>query len=238
MIFDLDHTPADCAFPDTCLAEIEPNGLLAIGGDLREARLLNAYRHGIFPWYSAGQPILWWSPTPRMVLFPAEFRMSRSLRKTLRNHDYQLSVDRDFDAVIRGCAAPRNAAPGTWLVTPMIQAYQGLHRAGHAHSIEVWHDQELIGGLYGMAIGRAFFGESMFSRRTDASKCALALLVELAHQQPFALIDCQVYTPHLASLGAREIERPRFEQLLQQAVDETSSPLQAIAPFPAARLLQ
>lgn len=238
MIFDLDHTPTDCAFPDTRLAEVEPNGLLAVGGDLREARLLNAYRHGIFPWYSAGQPILWWSPTPRMVLFPAEFRMSRSLRRTLRNRGYQLSVDQEFDAVIQGCAAPREAAAGTWLVTPMIRAYQGLHRAGHAHSIEVWHDQELVGGLYGMAIGRAFFGESMFSRRTDASKCALALLVDLARRQPFSLIDCQVYTPHLASLGAREIDRRDFEQALQQAVDEASAPLQPIVPFPAARLLQ
>lgn len=238
MIFDLDHTPADTAFPDTRYAETDPNGLLAVGGDLRETRLLNAYRRGIFPWYSDGQPILWWSPTPRMVLFPEEFHLSRSLGKSLRKRGYLLSVDQAFEAVIRGCAALRDGADGTWLVTPMIEAYQRLHAAGHAHSIEVWDQGDLVGGLYGLAIGRAFFGESMFSRRVDASKCALALLVDLARSQPLSLIDCQVYSAHLESLGAREISRPRFEQALREAVDAPATRLQAVRPFAATQLLQ
>ncbi|MCB1723934.1 MAG: leucyl/phenylalanyl-tRNA--protein transferase [Gammaproteobacteria bacterium] len=229
MIFDLDGTPADIGFPDTRFAETEPNGLLAIGGDLGRTRLLNAYRLGIFPWFSRGQPILWWSPTPRMVLFPDEFRASRSLRKSLRNRGYRVSVDQAFEQVILGCAGPRRGDPGTWLLPQMVAAYRALHEDGHAHSIEVWREEELVGGLYGIALGQTFFGESMFSRRTDASKVALALLVRLARRQPYRLIDCQVYTEHLASLGAREIERAAFEHMLR---DHVAAPAAALAPQP------
>jgi leucyl/phenylalanyl-tRNA--protein transferase len=236
VIFDLDGTPADIGFPDTDLAETDPNGLLAIGGDLLPTRLLTAYRNGIFPWYSAGQPILWWSPAPRMVLFPDEFHVSRSLRRTLRRSGYRLSVDTAFEAVIHACAGPRADQDGTWLVPEMIEAYLELHRAGHAHSFEVWLADELIGGLYGLAIGQAFFGESMFSRRSDASKIALALLVDIAAMQPYRIIDCQVYTDHLASLGAREIPRAEFRQVLAATLDAPAQPLGRLARRPAADL--
>ncbi len=227
MIFDLDGTPPDIGFPDIALAETDPNGLLAIGGDLAPERLLAAYRQGIFPWYGIGQPILWWSPAPRMVLFPEELHISRSLRRTLRREPFEVSVDQAFDAVIRACAAPREQNPGTWLVTEMIAAYNALHRAGHAHSIEVWRGAELAGGLYGIAIGQVFFGESMFSRYTDASKVALSLLAHVARDLPFRLIDCQVYTDHLASLGAREISRERFREQLTQATHTETPPFGA-----------
>jgi leucyl/phenylalanyl-tRNA--protein transferase len=236
VIFDLDGTPADIGFPDVNLAETDPNGLLAIGGDLSQTRLLTAYRNGIFPWYSAGQPILWWSPAPRMVLFPTEFHVSRSLRRTLRRSGFELSVDTAFEAVIRACAGPRARQDGTWLLGEMIEAYLALHHAGHAHSFEVWLGDQLIGGLYGLAIGQAFFGESMFSRRADASKAALALLVDLAATRPFQLIDCQVYTDHLASLGAREIARDEFHRLLAGAVDAPAQALSRLARRPAADL--
>ncbi|MCB1789402.1 MAG: leucyl/phenylalanyl-tRNA--protein transferase [Gammaproteobacteria bacterium] len=237
MIFDLDNTTPDTAFPDARLAETDPNGLLAIGGDLREKRLLNAYRRGIFPWFSPGQPILWWSPSPRMVLYPGEFRLSRSLRKSIRHRGFMLSVDQAFQHVIRACAAPRQGAPGTWLLPQMIDAYMHLHAAGYAHSVEVWQDDTLVGGLYGIALGGVFFGESMFSRTTDASKTALAMLVDIARRQPFELIDCQVYTPHLASLGAREIDRSVFEQALDAAVDATVAPVVPQTQFAAHELL-
>ena len=233
MIFDLDNTPSDIGFPDIGLAETEPNGLLAVGGDLSQHRLLDAYRHGIFPWYSPGQPILWWSPAPRMVLVPAEFHCSRSLRRSLRKRGYMVSVNLAFEDVIRACAEPRSPAEGTWLLPEMIESYVALNQSGHAHSIEVWRDSELVGGLYGIAIGQMFFGESMFSRSEDASKVALGQLVELAFTQPFQLIDCQIHTDHLARLGAREISRETFQQALEKAVVEAAPPLGKQASRPA-----
>jgi len=237
VIFDLDGTPPDIGFPDVTLAETEPNGLLAIGGDLSPQRVLGAYRRGIFPWYSAGQPILWWSPAPRMVLYPGELHVSRSLRKSLRRRGYEVSLNQAFADVIRACAAPRDAQPGTWLLPEMIDAYGELHRAGFAHSIEVWLGEELVGGLYGIALGQMFFGESMFSRKTDGSKVAIALLAELSLKQPFRLIDCQVYTEHLASLGAREISRELFQATLEQGTAAPARPLDRLPRRPA-RLLE
>ncbi|MDJ0740470.1 MAG: leucyl/phenylalanyl-tRNA--protein transferase [Gammaproteobacteria bacterium] len=224
-------------FPDTRLAETDPNGLLAIGGDLSTGRLLQAYRHGIFPWFSHNQPILWWSPAPRMVLFPDELHVSRSLRKSLRTRGYEVSVDQAFEATIRACAAPREQTAGTWLLPEMIVSYKALHESGIAHSVEVWFDDALVGGLYGIALGEIFFGESMFSWRTDASKTALVLLAQIALEHPFRLIDCQVYTPHLSSLGAREVDRDTFEGYLQDSVDRNTPPLPAQPRGAAARLL-
>ena len=236
MIFDLDSTPPDIGFPETRLAETDPNGLLAIGGDLSSERLVNAYRRGIFPWFSKGQPILWWSPAPRMVLFADEFHLSRSLRKTLRRQPFDVSLNQAFEQTISACAAPRDQDGGTWLLPEMIESYAALHAAGIAHSIEVWHHDELVGGLYGIALGRIFFGESMFSRRNDASKIALVLLVELARRRPFEMIDCQVYTEHLARLGAREIGRDRFEEILETSVNKKAAPLSPMVRFPIANL--
>ena len=236
MIFDLDGTPADIGFPDTHLAESDPNGLLAIGGDLTETRLLDAYRRGIFPWYSVGQPILWWSPAPRMVLYPDELHVSRTLRKAMRNRGYEVSVDMAFDSVIRACAAPREDATGTWLVPEMIDSYTSLHTAGHAHSIEAWQAGELIGGLYGVLIGQVFFGESMFSRRSDASKMAFALLAEIAPYLPLRFIDCQIHTDHLASMGARTVSREQFQNELAVAVAQSRATLRRRLPYPAATL--
>jgi leucyl/phenylalanyl-tRNA--protein transferase len=197
-----------------------PEGLLAVGGDLSVARLLAAYRAGIFPWYSAGQPILWWSPDPRTVLFPEQLRVSRSLRKTLRRGDFQVTFDRAFDEVLAGCAQPRANKPqgGTWITPAMHAAYRRLHDAGHAHSIEAWKDGRLAGGLYGVAFGRAFFGESMFTRETDASKVAFVHLVRQLLRWQYRLIDCQIYSGHLASLGAVEIPRAEFQAHLRQAI--------------------
>ncbi|MEW8026114.1 MAG: leucyl/phenylalanyl-tRNA--protein transferase [Candidatus Thiodiazotropha sp.] len=209
MIFVLDDNP-DTPFPDVSLAEREPDGLLAVGGDLTPQRLIQAYQLGIFPWFTEGEPILWWSPDPRTVLYPQKIKISRSLRKVLKKKVYKVSFDHDFEAVIRGCAAPRENSPGTWLVPEMIDAYRQQHRLGMAHSVEVWHNDELVGGLYGMAIGAVFFGESMFSRTTDSSKIALVYLSQRLTQWGFKMIDCQVYTNHLASLGAEEIPRSSF----------------------------
>ena len=203
--------PCDCTrFPDPALALREPNGLLAVGGDLSPERLLHAYRRGIFPWFSAGDPILWWSPDPRAILLPEHFHGSRSLRKRLRHSTLVTTLDRDFAAVLHGCAAPRDAEGGTWLVPDMIAAYQRLHALGLAHSVEVWQDDVLVGGLYGVAIGRAFFGESMFSRVSDASKIALARLCEQLRDWGFGVIDCQMTTAHLLRMGAREVSRVEF----------------------------
>jgi leucyl/phenylalanyl-tRNA--protein transferase len=209
----------DFGFPPVELAARHPNGLLAVGGDLSVPRLLAAYRRGIFPWFSAGDPLLWWSPDPRMVLYPAEFKVSRSLGKKLRQGRYMLRVDEDFEAVLAGCAAPRNGETGTWIVPAMATAYAALHRAGHAHSVAVWMEGELAGGLYGVAIGRAFFGESMFARQTDASKIALAHLARQLGQWGYGLIDCQMSTPHLGSLGARTIPRREFTAALANLVN-------------------
>ena len=236
MIFDLDGTPPDIGFPDTHLAETDPNGLLAIGGDLSQERLLNAYRHGIFPWYSVGQPILWWSPAPRMVLYPNELHVSRSLRRTMRRAGYTVSINMAFGQVIRACSAPRPGQDGTWLVPEMVEAYLALHQSGHAHSFECWQNGELIGGLYGVGVGQLFFGESMFSRRSDASKLALALLAETATQVPYGLIDCQVFTGHLARLGAREVSRARFQRELEAHVNAPATPPGRHPPRPTTAL--
>lgn len=197
-------------FPRAEKALKDPNGLLAAGGDLSSRRLLEAYRHGIFPWYSGDEPILWWSPDPRMVLYCAELKVSRSLAKSVRNKGYEVRIDTAFRDVLAGCAGPRRDTGGTWLSEDMRKAYFALHRAGHAHSFETWRKGELVGGLYGVALGHMFFGESMFSRATDASKVALVGLVEELRRRGFPLIDCQVRTPLLASLGAREIPRRAF----------------------------
>lgn len=206
-------------FPPLEQALSEPDGLLAAGADLTPTRLLTAYRSGIFPWYSAGQPVLWWSPDPRMVLFPAEFRMPRSLIKRLRHGDYEIRINTAFETVMRACAAPRNDATGTWITADMIAAYCELHRLGHAHSVETWINGELVGGLYGIALGRAFYGESMFTRVADASKIALAHLVRRLEQRQFGIIDCQMNTAHLARFGAREIPRSEFSRHLAELVN-------------------
>ena len=205
-------------FPPLEQALEEPAGLLAAGGDLSPQRLIAAYRRGIFPWYSPGQPVLWWSPDPRAVLFPEEFHCARSLAKRLRNGGFTCSMDRDFAAVIDGCAAPREASPGTWITSEMRAAYLELHRLGLAHSIEVWRAGRLAGGLYGVRLGGVFFGESMFSRERDASKAALAYLVAVCQRNNLAVIDCQLPSRHLESLGARTIPRAQFQALLREHV--------------------
>ena len=198
------------SFPPVERALKDPNGLLCAGADLSPARLLEAYRRGIFPWYSGGQPILWWSPDPRMVLFCDELKVSRSLGKSIRNKGFEVRIDSVFPRVIKACSEPRKGEGGTWLSPEMQAAYVTLHRLGHAHSFETWQGGRLVGGLYGVAIGRMFYGESMFSRATDASKVALAGLVGELRARGFPLIDCQQRTPLLASLGAREIPRRQF----------------------------
>lgn len=215
MLYLLNATDPNTPFPAVENAEKEPDGLLAVGGDLSPERLINAYRQGIFPWYSTGQPILWWSPDPRLVLFPENLRISRSLRKTLRRKLFTVTLDRDFDAVIRACSAPREDESGTWLVNDMIQAYNRMHRHHLAHSVEVWADGELVGGLYGISMGRVFYGESMFSRRSDASKVALVHLAQHLSHWGYRVIDCQVRTEHLVSMGAEEIPRREFMRLLE-----------------------
>ncbi|MFA7270980.1 MAG: leucyl/phenylalanyl-tRNA--protein transferase [Sterolibacterium sp.] len=201
-------------FPPVESALTDPNGLLAAGGDLCAERLLTAYRHGIFPWYSPGEPLLWWSPDPRMVLFPGELKISRSLAKILKRGDYEIRLDSAFAQVMAACAAPRKESAGTWISAEMQAAYLRLHHLGYAHSVETWicegTNKQLIGGLYGIAIGRVFYGESMFSRASDASKTALAHLCGYLERHGFAVIDCQMNTAHLASLGAREIPRHEF----------------------------
>ena len=218
MIFHLDGTPADSDFPDPALATRDPDGLLAVGGELSRPRLLQAYRQGIFPWYSEGQPILWWSPDPRTVLYPEQIHVSRSLKKRLRRGGLTLQFDTDFDAVTAACAEPRNNQDGTWLLPEMRDAYAELHRHGDAHSIELWDEDRLIGGMYGVCIGTVFFGESKFSRAPDASKIVMVYLAEQMLAHGFRLLDCQVFNPHLARMGAVEIPRSRFLQELESAV--------------------
>jgi leucyl/phenylalanyl-tRNA--protein transferase len=213
--------PAD-PFPAVQRALKNPNGLLAAGADLSMARLLDAYARGVFPWFSAGQPPLWWSPDPRMVLFCDELKVSRSLAKSLRNKGYELRVDSAFGEVLEGCAS---RPEGTWLGADMKQAYLHLHRAGYAHSFETWRGGELVGGLYGVALGRMFYGESMFSRATDASKVALVWLVEELKRRNYPLVDCQVHTPLLESLGAREIPRAEFLRALAGLVNYAQPPM-------------
>jgi leucyl/phenylalanyl-tRNA--protein transferase len=202
-------------FPPVERALKNPNGLLAAGGELSVERLLEAYRRGVFPWYSGGEPVLWWSPDPRMVLYCGELKVPRSLAKSVRNKGYELRVDTAFAAVLEGCSD----RPQTWLGKDMKKAYLRLHRAGYAHSFETWRGGELVGGLYGMAIGRMFYGESMFSRATDASKVALVGLVGELRARKFPLIDCQMHTPLLASLGARDIPRRSFLRELAALVN-------------------
>jgi leucyl/phenylalanyl-tRNA--protein transferase len=206
-------------FPPVEHALAEPNGLLAAGADLTVARLVAAYRNGIFPWYSEGQPMLWWSPDPRMVLFPHEFKLSRSLSKRIARRDYEVRTDSAFDAVIRCCAAPRPGQEGTWITEDMIAAYNAMHRAGHAHCVETWIGGTLAGGLYGVAIGRMFYGESMFTEVSDASKIALAHLVRQLARWRFNMIDCQMTTSHLARFGACEIPRVAFMRKLSTLVN-------------------
>jgi leucyl/phenylalanyl-tRNA--protein transferase len=202
--------PDDEWFPDAAQALDEPPGLLAAGGDLTPRRLLAAYRQGVFPWYSAGQPVLWWTPDPREVLFPGEFRLSRSLDKTMRNRGLAVSFDDDFAAVVDSCAAPRDIGGGTWITPEMRAAYLALHELGHAHSVETRREGVLVGGLYGIALGGVFFGESMFSRERDASKIALATLAGGCAARGIHLIDCQLASPHLRSLGSRPLPRDEF----------------------------
>ncbi|HEX5538266.1 MAG TPA: leucyl/phenylalanyl-tRNA--protein transferase [Methylophilaceae bacterium] len=209
----------DQAFPPLQCAWQEPNGLLAAGGDLSTQRLLQAYRLGIFPWYSPGQPILWWSPDPRMVLFPQELHISRSLHKRLKKQDYEIRYDTAFRQVLQACAeTPRPGQQGTWITHEMIAAYCELHAQGYAHSLEVWMHGQLAGGIYGVAIGKMFYAESMFHRVTDASKIALVHLVWKLRDAGFGLIDCQMKTSHLSSLGAREISREAFIAHIQRLI--------------------
>lgn len=213
----------ELSFPPLEKAMREPNGLLAAGGDLSPERLLAAYRHGCFPWYQDGQPLLWWSPDPRTVLYPDELHVSRSLQKKLRQRLFVITFDQAFQDVIAGCAGPRAYTDGTWITKPMRDAYLKLHQLGIAHSVEVWQDEQLVGGLYGLAMGRLFFGESMFSRTADASKVAFVTLVERLRDWGFQLIDCQMPTQHLASFGARAIPRQVFADTLARYLDEPSS---------------
>ncbi len=226
-------------FPPTAMALDHPNGLLAAGGGLSPERLLAAYRHGIFPWYEEPQPVLWWTPDPRSVLYLDELHISRSLRRTLRSNTLGLAVDRRFAAVIAACAGPRRGSEGTWIGEDMLLAYQALHRRGIAHSIEVLaEDGQLVGGLYGVAIGRVFFGESMFSLVPSASRVALVALVQMLRRSGFRLIDCQVESAHMNAMGARNISRLDFEAELAHTVDEFFDPAIWALPAHCGDLLQ
>ena len=217
-MFRLSANPWDLHFPPVDLAS--PEGLLAVGGDLRPERLLEAYRHGIFPWYSGNQPILWWSPDPRTVLFPDKLHVSRSLKRRLRPGLFSVTLDRCFRNVMQHCAEPRSQYPegGTWITVEMLEAYQRLHELGYAHSVETWQKGQLVGGLYGVALGGVFFAESMFTRASDASKVALVSLVNQLHKWGFRLMDCQQSSPHVMRFGAEEIPRREFLDHLAKAL--------------------
>ena len=222
------------AFPPLEHAFTEPDGLLAAGGDLSAERLLYAYRHGIFPWYEEGQPILWWSPDPRCVLFPGEFHLARRLRRSLRTSAFEISFNSAFADVVEASAAHREGQTGTWITPDMKKAYQALHVAGFAHSVEVWQNNMLIGGLYGLSIGTVFFGESMFSRTSNASKAAMLALCSELSARHFELLDCQVVSPHLTTLGARLIARPEFGAILDKSCksgDQLTLPTGARCPI-------
>jgi len=208
--------PDIVAFPPVSQALTDPDGLLAAGGDLTPEWLFTAYQLGIFPWFEDSQPILWWSPDPRLIIVPGQLHISRSLRKVLRKQAFSVTLDRCFGDVISACAEPRADAGGTWITEDMQAAYCEFHRVGFSHSVEVWSEDELVGGLYGVAIGRVFFGESMFSRVSDASKVALVYLSQQLQDWGFELIDCQVSNPHLRSLGARDIPRTEFQEQLKR----------------------
>lgn len=214
--FMLDQHDTDGAFPDAVLACREPNGLLAIGGDLSVTRLVRAYENGIFPWYNPGQPILWWSPEPRAVLKPDKIVVSRSLKKVLRHHPFRVSLNENFPQVIHACAQPRTYSSQTWIGKEMKNAYIQLHRLGIAHSVEAWYEDQLVGGLYGLALGRVFFGESMFTHMSNASKVAFVHLVKYLQTKGFELIDCQQDTQHLRNFGAKLMPRTEFIQQLRQ----------------------
>ena len=220
----LDPKNPEQSFPPISAALTAPDGLLAVGGCLSTSRLLNAYRHGIFPWYSPEEPILWWSPNPRLVLFPEKLTVSRSLAKTLRKPKYTITYDRTFSEVVKACSQPRKEGLGTWITEGIYDAYVKLYHKGYAHSAEAWLNGRLVGGLYGVAIGRVFFGESMFYTETDASKVAFVKLVEKLKAWGYQVIDCQVSTEHLKSLGAEEISREEFANLLDQYCDESPDP--------------
>ncbi len=207
-------------FPPIEQAMEEPNGLIAVGGDLSPERLICAYQSGIFPWFEEGQPILWWSPSPRCVLYPEALHVSRSLRKTLNKQHFKITFDQCFDELVNLCSENRKNSQGTWITSDIKIAYSHLHQLGIAHSVEAWSDSELVGGLYGIAMGSVFFGESMFSRKTDASKIALYHLIQKLKALSFTLIDCQVYNPHLESLGATCIPRPVFIKHLKQHIQD------------------
>jgi len=214
----------DEPFPPVESALTEPNGLLCAGLELSPARVIEAYRHGIFPWFNPGEPVLWWSPDPRMVLAPGEVKVTRSLRQRIKRGGYEIRVDTHFREVMLACAAPRQGQSGTWISRPMLEAYTRLHELGHAHSVETWMDGELVGGLYGMAIGRMFYGESMFSRRADASKLALVHLCRQLDAWGFGLIDCQMETAHLASMGARPVPRQDFLSEMKRLIELEAVP--------------
>lgn len=217
--------PLEIEFPPTCNALDEPNGLIAAGGDLSPERLLLAYRCGIFPWYEEGQPILWWSPAPRAVLFPEGVKISKSLRKTLRSNRFDIRIDTAFDQVLQHCSEPREYTAGTWITEEMKMAYRRLHRLGYAHSVECFVDDRLVGGLYGVGLGRMFFGESMFHHERDASKVALVWLCRLMLAERGPLIDCQIPNDHLTSLGAVDMEREIFENYLEQYAGPDIEPI-------------
>jgi leucyl/phenylalanyl-tRNA---protein transferase len=213
----------DLSFPPVKLALTDPDGLLAIGGDLSSDRIVNAYTQGIFPWYSAGEPLLWWSPNPRSIIYIDDFQPSKSLKKLAKKEIYRLSYDQGFEQVIRACSsAPRQHQDGTWITEEMIQAYYHLHQLGIAHSCECWLGDELVGGLYGLAIGQVFFGESMFSTRSNSSKLAFSYLVKQLASWGYSLVDCQVESPHMNSLGAINIKREKFIQLLSNCEQSPS----------------
>ena len=212
-------------FPPCSNAQRQPNGLLAAGGDLSPARLIDAYSHGVFPWFNEGEPILWWCPSPRMVLFPNELKISRSLKKTLRNRDYEIRLDSAFSQVMQGCAQARKDQSGTWISPVMIEAYTRLHCMGIAHSAETWIGGELVGGLYGVALGRMFYGESMFSTVTDSSKLAFVHLLWQLRRWGFDLIDCQMKTAHLSRFGAREIPRADFLRRVSKLIQYSPAAL-------------
>jgi leucyl/phenylalanyl-tRNA--protein transferase len=212
---------ATAPFPPTGDALDSPNGLLAWGGELQPARLLNAYRLGVFPWYSEGQPILWWSPVPRCVIFPGNVYLSKRTRRRYNSGVYRLTADSAFPEVMHACAAPRDDEQGTWITQDMVEAYCQLHLLGHAHSLEVWEGRELVGGIYGLSIGSVFFGESMFSIKSDASKIALVALCRYLQREGYAVLDCQVGNPHLYRMGAEDLSRESFEVLLQGATGDT-----------------
>lgn len=221
MITWLDDNSVD--FPPTSIAQSDPNGLLAAGGDLSSERLISAYRRGIFPWYEEGQPILWWSPTPRCVMLTDQIHISKSLARFIRKTNMYCTFNQSFEQVITACAAPRNYTDETWITNTMMAAYIELFNQGIAHSVEVWQNKELVGGLYGLRIGQMFFGESMFSTITNASKIAMVQLCYSMRHANMPMLDCQVSSEHLLSLGAQLLPRDKFENTLHQLVNQSAN---------------